>query len=69
VRIEVSAKFASMPIRTAGHTFTVNLKPGMWDTFHLIRFILEVKGLFMGLPGHMAHIRAHERRCHPVIRL
>jgi hypothetical protein len=58
VRVEVSAKFASMPIRTPAHTFTVNSKTGMWDAFHLIRFICEVKGLFTVLPGHKAHNRA-----------
>ena len=59
MRVEVSAKFASMPTRTAAHTRTVNSTPGMWDMFHLIRFISEVKGLFRCLPGHMAHNRAH----------
>jgi hypothetical protein len=56
----VSAKFASMPTRTAAHTFTVNSAPGMWDMFHLIRFISEVKGLFMRSPGHMAQNQARE---------
>lgn len=69
MRVEVSAKFASMPTRTPADTFTVNSTPGMWDAFHLIRFIREVKGLFTGFPGHMAHIRAPGRRCDPVIRL
>ncbi|GGR88667.1 hypothetical protein GCM10010269_29800 [Streptomyces humidus] len=46
--VEVSAKFASMPTRTAVHTRTVNSTPGMWDTVHLNRFICEVKGLCMG---------------------
>lgn len=45
MRVEVSAKFASMPPRTAVHTGTVNSAPGMWDMFHLIRFICQVKGL------------------------
>ncbi|GAA3978102.1 hypothetical protein GCM10022232_07280 [Streptomyces plumbiresistens] len=61
-RVEVSAKFASMPTRTAAHTSTVNSTPGMWDMFHLIRFISQVKGLFMCPPGHMAHNRAHGPR-------
>lgn len=60
MRVEVSAKFGSMPTRTAVHTRTVNSTPGMWDMFHLIRFISEVKGLFRCLPGHMAHNRAHK---------
>ena len=37
--VEVSAKFASMPTRQSVHTSTVNSTPGMWDRFHLIRFI------------------------------
>ncbi len=69
MRVEVSAKFASMPTRTAVHTSTVNSPPGMWDMFHLIRFTWLAKGLFMRLPGHMAHNRAHKPRCDPVIRL
>lgn len=69
MRVEVSAKFASMPIRTAVHTRTVNLTPGMWDMVHLIRFICEAKGLFSRPPGHMAHNRAHKPRCEPVIPL
>ncbi|KUO19025.1 hypothetical protein AQJ91_22775 [Streptomyces dysideae] len=69
MRVEVSAKFASMPTRTAVHTFTVNSTPGMWDMFHLIRFISVAKGLFRGHPGHMAHNRAQESRCDPVIRM
>ncbi|RZB17297.1 hypothetical protein StrepF001_21365 [Streptomyces sp. F001] len=68
-RVEVGAKFASMPTRTAVHTPTVNSTPGMWDMVHLIRFISQVKGLFTGPPGHMAHNRAHKPRCDPVIRL
>ncbi|GAA3501814.1 hypothetical protein GCM10019016_089210 [Streptomyces prasinosporus] len=44
-RVEVSAEFASMPIRTPVHTTTVNSTPGMWDVVHLIRFISQVKGL------------------------
>jgi len=59
VRVEASAKFASMPTRQSAHTSTVNSTPGMWDMFHLIRSISVVKGLFMRLPGHMAHNRAH----------
>lgn len=39
VRVEASAKFASMPTRTAVHTCTVNSVPVVWDMFHLIRFI------------------------------
>jgi hypothetical protein len=62
VRVEVSAEFASMPTRTAVHTRTVNSTPGMWDMFHLIRFISAVKGLFTILSGHMAHNRAHKPR-------
>ncbi|GAA3146801.1 hypothetical protein GCM10017687_74800 [Streptomyces echinatus] len=58
MRVEVGAKFASMPPRTAVHTRTVNSAPGMWDMFHLIRFFCQVKGLFSGVPGHMGHIRA-----------
>jgi hypothetical protein len=58
----VSAEFASMPTRTSVHTRTVNSTPGMWDMFHLIRFIWEVKGLFRRLSGHMAHNRAHKPR-------
>ena len=61
-RVEVSAKFASMPPRTAVHTCTVNSAPGMWDMFHLIRFISEVKGLFTRPSGHMAHNRAQAPR-------
>lgn len=34
-------------------------RPVMWHRFHLIRFILVAKGLFLGQPGHMAHNRAH----------
>ncbi|AVV42293.1 hypothetical protein C6376_13500 [Streptomyces sp. P3] len=52
----MSAKFASMPTRTAAHTFTVNSTPRMWDVVHLIRFISEVKGLCTRRPGHMAHM-------------
>lgn len=28
--------------------------PPEWDVFHLIRFILMAKGLFIGWSGHMA---------------
>ncbi|GHD95811.1 hypothetical protein GCM10010508_61940 [Streptomyces naganishii JCM 4654] len=56
VRVGVSAEFASMPTRTAVHTSTVNSTPGMWDMFHLIRFISQVKGLLTRGPGHMAHM-------------
>lgn len=48
MRVEVSAKFASMPTRTAVCTSTVNSTPVKWDMFHLIRFISVAKGLFMG---------------------
>jgi hypothetical protein len=69
VRVEVSAKFASMPTRTAAHTSTVNSKPGSWDVVHLFRSICQMKGLFTRPPGHMAHNRAHKPRCDPVIGL
>ncbi|GGX25212.1 hypothetical protein GCM10010383_64350 [Streptomyces lomondensis] len=69
VRVEVSAKFASMPTRTPVHTSPVNSAPGMWDGVHLIRFIAQMKGLFMAPPGHMASIRADKPRCVLVIRL
>lgn len=54
MRVEVSAKFASMPTRTPVHTFTVNSMSPMQEMFHLIRFLWKVKGLFWGPPGHMA---------------
>ncbi|ASN24800.1 hypothetical protein LK07_13000 [Streptomyces pluripotens] len=57
VRVVV-AKFASMPLSTPAHTRDVNLMPGMWDMFHLIRFISQVNGLLIGAQGHMAHNRA-----------
>lgn len=60
MRVEVGAKYASMPPRTAVHTGSVNSLPGMWDMFHLIRFISQAKGLLIGVPGHMGHIRARE---------
>ncbi|GAA4313442.1 hypothetical protein GCM10023086_34300 [Streptomyces venetus] len=69
VRVEVNAKFASMPTRTPVHTTTVNSAPGKCDGFHLFRFTAQMKGLFMAGPGHMASIRARERRCVLVIRL
>ncbi|TXS40748.1 hypothetical protein EAO75_38260 [Streptomyces sp. uw30] len=69
MRVEVSAEFASMPTRTSVRTFGVNSAPAQWDRFHLIRCISVAKGLFMGRSGDMAHNRAHERRCDPVIRL
>jgi hypothetical protein len=69
VRVEASAEFASMPTRTAVHTFSVNSAPGMWDMVHLIRFMSEAKGLCIRVAGHMAHNRAHKPRCDPVIRL
>ncbi|GHE69770.1 hypothetical protein GCM10014715_24430 [Streptomyces spiralis] len=56
VRVEVGAEFASMPTRTPVHTTPVNSTPGMWDMFHLIRFISQVKGLLSGRAGHMAHM-------------
>ena len=68
MRVEASAEFASMPTRTAAHTFTVNSTPGMWDMVHLIRFISQAKGLCTRHPGHMAHNRARKPRCDPVIR-
>ncbi|PWJ03447.1 hypothetical protein DKG34_33295 [Streptomyces sp. NWU49] len=69
-RVEVSAKFASMPIRTPVHTSTVNTTPGMWDMFHLIRFISRVKGLLRRFPGHMVRTAGRTgRRCDPVIGL
>lgn len=49
----MSAEFASMPTRTAVHTPTVNSTPRPWDVVHLIRFISQVKGLLMRIPGHM----------------
>lgn len=55
MRVEASAKFASMPPRTAVHTGTVNSMTVMWDMFHLIRLIVLPKGLLRRLPGHMAH--------------
>ncbi|PBC63179.1 hypothetical protein BKI49_14655 [Streptomyces sp. Tue6028] len=69
MRVEVSAKFASMPSRTPVHTFTVNLMSKMWEMFHLIRFTWQAKGLFRSRPGHMAHNRAHKPRCDPVIQM
>lgn len=69
MRVEVSAKFASMPTRTSVHTPTVNFMPAKWEMFHLIRFISQAKGLFSSRPGHMAHNRAHKPRCEPVIRM
>ncbi|GAB1335988.1 hypothetical protein ACE1SV_25780 [Streptomyces sp. E-15] len=62
MRVEVSAKFASMPTRTSVHTRTVNSGPAMWDMFHLIRSIWQMKGLFSRVSGHMGHIRALEPR-------
>ncbi|OIJ90175.1 hypothetical protein BIV24_18480 [Streptomyces colonosanans] len=69
MRVEVGAEFASMPSRRAVHTFTVNLMCGMWEMFHLIRFIWQTKGLPLGCRGHMAHHRAHDPRCDLVIRM
>ncbi|GAA2898076.1 hypothetical protein GCM10010524_32770 [Streptomyces mexicanus] len=56
VRVETSAEGASMPTRRPAHTSTVNSTPGMWDMFHLIRLISQVKGLLTGKAGHMAHM-------------
>ncbi|OUD00445.1 hypothetical protein CA983_25515 [Streptomyces swartbergensis] len=69
VRVEVSAKFASMPTRTPVHTPTVNSAPAMCDVVHLIRSFTQMKGLFTARPGHMASNRAHKPRCVVVIRL
>jgi hypothetical protein len=62
VRVEVGAEFASMPLRTPVHTRTVNSTPGICDMFHLIRYISQVKGLFIGPRGTMAHNRVVEPR-------
>ncbi|GHE49718.1 hypothetical protein GCM10018782_25610 [Streptomyces griseoaurantiacus] len=67
-RVEAMAKFASMPPRTAVHTCGVNSSPGVWGVFHLIRSNPGAKGLLSRIRGHMAHTRAHGRRCDPVIR-
>lgn len=67
VRVEVDAKFASMPIRSPLHTLTVNFMSDMWGMFHLIRFIWQAKGLFTRVSGHMAHNRAHKPQREPVI--
>jgi len=67
VRVEVDAKFASMPIRSPVHTPTVNFMSVMWGMFHLIRFISQAKGLFRRLPGHMAHNRVNKPHRGPVI--
>lgn len=67
MRVEVSAKFASMPTRTSAHTRTVNFTSDMWAMFHLIRASSKVKGLCRRLPGHMAHNRAHEPWSDPEI--
>ncbi|CAM5343052.1 hypothetical protein GCM10010256_62620 [Streptomyces coeruleorubidus] len=69
MRVEVSAKFASMPTRTPVHTLTVNSAPALWDVVHLIRSFTQMKGLFMPRPGHMASNRARKPRCVVVIRL
>jgi hypothetical protein len=69
VRVEVGAKFASMPTRTPVHTSTVNCMSGMWEMFHHIRFIWQAKGLFRSLPGHMAHNRVNKPRRGPVIQM
>ena len=70
VRVVGSAKFASMPTRTSVHTSAVNSAPGMWDMFHLIRFISPMKGLLSGPPGHMRHkpgAQAALRSCDPTV--
>ncbi|QFZ75983.1 hypothetical protein GFH48_24400 [Streptomyces fagopyri] len=69
MRVEVRAKFASMPTSTPVHTRTVNFMSGMWEMFHLIRFICEAKGLLRSRPGHMAHNRARKPRRDPVIQM
>ncbi|QFQ97889.1 hypothetical protein F9278_18565 [Streptomyces phaeolivaceus] len=55
VRVEVSAKYASMPTRTAVHTSAVNFASGIWMPVHLFRCIRATKGLCVGCRGHMAH--------------
>lgn len=62
MRVEVSTKFASMPTRTAVHTFTVNSTPCEWDMFHLIRSISMVKGLCRRRPGHMVRTTGRSGR-------
>lgn len=69
MRVEVSAKFASMPISTSVHTSTVNFVSAIWEMFHLIRSICVTKGLLWSHPGHMAHNRARKPRCDPVIQM
>ncbi len=69
MRVEVSAKFASMPTSTPVHTRTVNSTSDMWEIFHLFRATSEVKGLCTRLSGHMAHNRAHEPRSDLLVRV
>ncbi|QEV60377.1 hypothetical protein CP982_17975 [Streptomyces spectabilis] len=45
LRVTESAKFASMPTRTAAHTSAVNSMSGMWTMFHRIRLFCQAKGL------------------------
>ncbi len=68
MRVVESAKFASMPTRTAAHTFSVNSMSGMWDMFHLIRLFSQVKGLctrFTGHPGETSLAMCPTRRVNP----
>ena len=72
-RVEVSAKFASMPTRTAVHTFAVNSTPGMWDAVHLIRFISRGERFVRGAvrdtwrtTGRSTSARSRDRGCDPV---
>ncbi|MEI5099563.1 hypothetical protein RB200_14440 [Streptomyces sp. PmtG] len=67
VRITESAKFASMPTRTAAHTFDVNSLSAMWAMFHLIRLSELAKGLCGGPRGHMAHQPALETARPPAL--
>ncbi|MBP5863303.1 hypothetical protein F3K40_11800 [Streptomyces sp. LBUM 1478] len=60
-RVEVSAKFASMPTSTAAHTSAVNFPSGMWMPVHLFRCIRAAKGLCPGSRGDMASNRASRR--------
>jgi hypothetical protein len=58
VRVEVSAKCASMPTRTAVHTSAVNFTSAMWMSLHLFRCIRAMKGLCWRCRGDMGSIRA-----------
>lgn len=62
MRVRAVVKYANMPTRRPTHTRTVNSTPGMWDTFHPIRFLWKAKGLSPPTSGHMAHIRARKPR-------